>query len=174
MTGAVVSGICWKPTRKAVVAEAGVVGRWAERGERPRTTPNDTVRARCPRIEWIGLRTRCIGTISIRRPFPYIAVHVKKAPGVGTVRTYIGSLTDRRIIIGIAGGNAIPPRVPRGRACPAGILPLGFGGQCIRPSFRDIARLLSIQTGQEYLNIIPRYLLHRTVWDCLATGSAWH
>ena len=44
------------------------------------------------------------------------------------------------------------------------ILPLDCRGQdAIRPPFRDIARLVIIQTGEELLNVIPGYLLHRAV-----------
>ena len=81
-------------------------------------------------------------------------MHIKKAPGVGTVLAHISSSINISIIIRIARTNAIPPRVRRGGACSAGILPLGFRGQYIHPTLRDIAGLLAIQTDEEFLNVI--------------------
>ena len=84
-------------------------------------------------------------------------MHIKKAPGVGTVLPHISSLSNIAVIIRIARIDINTPRVRRGRACSAGILPLRFRGQYIRPTRWDIAGLLRIQTGEEFLDIIPGY-----------------
>ena len=56
-------------------------------------------------------------------------MHIKKAPGVGTVLPTSRVCRVSTIgVIRIAGGYTIPPRVRRGRACTAGILPLRFRG----------------------------------------------
>ena len=54
-------------------------------GIAPGAAPKDTEGARSAEIERIGLGTRCVTPPSIRGPLPYIAVHIKKAPGVGIV-----------------------------------------------------------------------------------------
>jgi hypothetical protein len=69
-------------------------------------------------------------------------MHVEKAPGVGRILPHITGLFEIvsvirsaiPIIIGTGGINIIAPRVRRGRACPAGILPLGFRGENILPT----------------------------------------
>ena len=72
---------------KVAAAVAGgavaTVGRTQVRtASAPRAAPNDTGGARCAGIERIGLGARCVTCISIRRPLPYISMHIKKAPGV--------------------------------------------------------------------------------------------
>ena len=69
---------------------AGAVGRTQVRTSRvPGAAPIDTGGARSADIKRIGLGTRCVTPPSIRCPLPHIAVHIKKAPGVGTVLPHI-------------------------------------------------------------------------------------
>ena len=81
----------WKPTRKANAVEAvtGVVGGAVGRtqvctGSAPGAAPKDTVGA-IARPWRINNGATRISTMPIRRPFSYIAVHIKKAPRVGFV-----------------------------------------------------------------------------------------
>ena len=158
---------CWKPTRKPMLLSRcwGCCAAVAERRYvpvLPRSRPEGHGGARSWTLR-ISLCSRTVCCVPVRRPLPHIAVHIKKAPGVGTVLPHISGLSNIAVIIRIARVIAIPPRVRRGRACSAGILPLRFRGQYIRPTRRDIAGLLRIQTGEEFLDIIPGYLFHRTV-----------
>ena len=75
-------------------------------------------------------------------------MHVKKAPRVGgklaDVHGLLGIIAIIRtaipVIISTGGVNIIAPRVRRGRACPAGILPLRLGGQYVFPAVGQSAR----------------------------------
>ena len=141
-------------------AEAG--GRTQVRaGTVPGAAPIDTVGARSWTLR-ISLCSRTVCCVPVRCPLPHIAVHIKKAPGLA-LYAHIAVCGIIAGIIRIAVNYIIPPRVRRGRACSAGILPLRFRGQYIRPTRRNIAGLLRIQTGEEFLDIIPGYLFHRTV-----------
>ena len=170
---------CWKPTRKPM-SWCGMLGlsccggrTQVRAGIVPGAAPMDTGGARGWTLR-ISLCSRTVCCVPVRRPLPHIAMHIKKAPGVGTVLPHISSLSNIAVIIRIARWLSIPPRVRRGRACSAGILPLRFRGQYIRPTRRNIAGLLRIQTGEEFLDIIPGYFFHRTVSVVRPVGSAWH
>ena len=72
-----------------VGAEAGVVavaeGRTQGRaGIVPGAAPMDTAGGRSRTLR-ISLCSRTVVCVPIRCPFPHIAVHIKKAPGVGIV-----------------------------------------------------------------------------------------
>ena len=122
----------------------------------------------------IGLCSRTVCCVPVRCPLPHIAVHIKKAPRVGTRISPHQQFVQYCCYNSHCWWLSITPRVRRGRACSAGILPLRFRGQYIRPTRRDIAGLLRIQTGEEFLDIIPGYFFHRTVSVVRPVGSAWH
>ena len=71
----------------------------------PRAAPMDTGGARSADIKRIGLGTRCVTCVSIRCPLPHIAMHIKKAPGIGNVLAYIFRLSNVVIIICISGSD---------------------------------------------------------------------
>ncbi len=75
-------------------------------------------------------------------------MHIMKTPGIWSILANIfGLIKVTGIIIGIRGGDAVPPRVSRGRSSSAGELPLRFCRQDISPALRKIRCFLIIQTG---------------------------
>ena len=135
--------------------------------------PDDSVRAVCL-IEWIGLCTRCIGTISIAVHSHTLPCISKKPQGFALYGPHLGLVGIIAMVpIGIRCTNRISPRVRRGRACPAGILPLRFRGQYIGPTIGKVVCLLLIQAGKEYLDIIPGYFFYRAV-GLPPIDSVWH
>ena len=113
-------------------------------------------------------------------PFPHIAVHIKKAPGVGRKLTNLHGLfriisimrTTVPIVIGTGGVDIITPGVDRGSTGPAGIFPLGFRGQGIFPAGRQATGGLldGIELGKKDLGIFPGYFLHRSVAALILAG----
>ena len=78
----------------------------------------------------------------IGAPFPQVAVHIVKAKGVGWKGAHDGGLMavlpgrfgpvgEFAIVVCQVGGEGIPATKWRSAASPAGVLPLGFGGQAI-------------------------------------------
>ena len=130
----------------------------------------DPTRARCRTLR-VGLGTGKVVRLPVADPFPHISLHVKKAPGVGGILAHISGLlkivavirSAIPVIIGTGRINIIPPRVRGGRACPAGILPLGFRGQNIFPTI-----------GQSTRGLLNRIKRDRKIWassqEAFSTG----
>ena len=145
----------------------------------PGTTPTDPRRARC-RADRVGEGTAGVVCFPVMDPFPDIAVHIKKAPGVGPILPQLSGLFKITscimctipVIIGTGGIDIISPRVDRGSTGPAGIFPLGFRGQGIFPARRQATGglLYGIELGKEDLGIRPGYYLHRSVASLKLAG----
>ena len=96
----------------------------------PRTTPIDPKRARCrPGGVDCGIVHRRVHGVPVRGPFPDIAVHIEKAPGVHRILPHLlGLPNSTETIISMGRIHIITPGINRGRTGTAGIFPLGFRG----------------------------------------------
>ena len=69
------------------------------------------------------------------------------------------------LVIGFGGVDRGPPRIRRGRSRPAGVFPLGFGGQGVGPARGQTAgvALEFVEAFEKELNVVPGNPFHRTV-----------
>ena len=114
----------------------------------------------------IGRRSGGVGAVPIGDPFPNVPVHVVKAPGVGGVLANVAGLTDSAcLVIGLGGVDRGAPPVGGGGSRPAGVFPLGFGGQGIGPARGQAVgvALEFVEAFEKDLSIVPRNLLDRSV-----------
>ena len=113
-----------------------------------------------------GDLAKIVGREPVGRPFPHVAMHVKKSPGVRLVGAYGRGLLRRT-----AGGAAKPGLVwlefvagikRRRRAGPAGVFPFGFGRKPILPSRCPFLWELREEFAKE-TGVLPSQMFNRQV-----------
>ena len=154
-----------EPEPEVPVAAAGVdpvaARRPADPGRAvPGTAPQNPERALSRTFGIYNLIFVSIGSVPIFAPFPYIAVHVIKPPGIGRFLCNGVGFTLRILSKPSVGGQSgvlIAKMVSASGAGATGILPFGFRGQ---PEANP--RNIPVHAPDKFLGIFPGDSLHRT------------